>query len=132
MEIRIAVAGPGADQALTSLHRWVSQDRESTRRVRLSLVAASPRPGEMGADLEAISAVVSDVMALGSLLVAVLSWRDSRPNPPAVRLERGGVRVELTGDAADPEAVRRIVEALGEQPANADPPACPDDSAARP
>ncbi|MEU8763595.1 hypothetical protein [Streptomyces sp. NPDC048659] len=130
MEFRVVVAGPGRE--LTSLHRWIAQDREVVRETRVTLSAAPLRDGDMGADFESVSAVVSNALALGSLVVAVLAWRDSRPTPPSVRIERDGTAVELTGDAADAENVRRIVTALGGATGAAQPPEPPAPSGDRP
>ncbi|MEU7018959.1 hypothetical protein [Streptomyces sp. NPDC046385] len=111
VEVRVVVAG--SERELTSLHRWIAQDREVVRDARVSLVTAPLRDGDMGTDFESISAVVDSALAFGSLVIAVLAWRDSRPAAPSVRIERDGATVELTGDAADSENVRRILGALG-------------------
>ncbi|MFJ6015140.1 hypothetical protein [Streptomyces sp. NPDC092952] len=118
VEIRVVTAG--ADRELTSLHRWIVRDREVVHDARVSLVAAPLRDGDMGADLESISAVVDSTLALGSLVISVLAWRDSRPAAPSVRIECAGATVELTGDAADAENVRRILGALGGCPGATD------------
>ncbi len=63
----------------------------------------------MGGPLEVVNVVVSNTIALGSLLVAVAAWRGSRSSPPEVRLERDGVTVTVQG--ASPEVVEQILKA---------------------
>lgn len=125
MEVRIAVAGADAERELASLHRWIAEDGDAVRGARLSVVAPQQQ-GQMGAGLEAINAVVGNALALSSLVVAVLSWRDSRPTAPAIRIERDGTTVELTGAAADDDTVRRIIETLDATSAGADVAGPPD------
>jgi hypothetical protein len=114
LECRIWIDGDDEGQDLPSLHRWLTDDPDVARR---SIVYLEPREaartGEMGGVFDAIIAVLSDGIALGSLIVAYLSWRDSRPRPPAVSIECGGAVVNLTDGS--PEAVSRIVAALTEQ-----------------
>jgi hypothetical protein len=59
--------------------------------------------------------VLSNSIAVGGLLVAVSSWRKSRPRPPATRFERDGVSITI--EDASPETVRRVMEALSDRPA---------------
>jgi hypothetical protein len=66
----------------------------------------------MGGAFDAIVAIVSNTIALGSLLVAYLSWRETQPTPPAVTIERDGVRVMLSD--CTPETVAQVVTALGQ------------------
>ncbi|WP_327010979.1 hypothetical protein OHA72_29130 [Dactylosporangium sp. NBC_01737] len=111
------------EESLRMLYRWLRDD-EIRRTVPVTMVPTPPRPGEMGAAFEIISAVVSNGIALGGLLVAVASWRGSRPRPPRVRIRHGATVVELDGS---PDEIRRVVDALdppapaGEPPADTSP-----------
>ncbi|MEV4508310.1 hypothetical protein AB0K00_05060 [Dactylosporangium sp. NPDC049525] len=96
------------EESLRMLYRWLRDD-EIRRTVPVTLAPTPPRPGEMGAAFEVISAVVSNGIALGGLLVAVASWRGSRPRAPRVRIRHGGTVVELDGS---PDEIRRVVDAL--------------------
>ncbi|MET7421429.1 hypothetical protein [Dactylosporangium sp. NPDC005555] len=117
MDIRVEVDD---EESLRQLYRWLRDD-EIYRTVRVSLTPAAPRPGEMGAALEVVNAVVSNGIALGGLLLAVVTWRGTRPRPPRVRIVRGDVTVELDG-AASPEEIRRLVDTL-DPPGDDEPPA---------
>jgi hypothetical protein len=110
VDARITLGGDPDGEALTSLYRWLDRDRDVT----VSLVPAAELPGDMGGGFEVIAAVLSNGIALGSLIVAYLSWRDSRPKPPPVRIEYGGVVITIdaatghdgpapTGGQADPD-----------------------------
>lgn len=109
------------EESLRMLYRWLRDD-EIRRTVPVTLLPTPPRPGEMGAAFDIITAVVNNGIALGGLLVAVASWRGSRPRPPRVRIRHRDTVVELDGS---PDEIRRIVDAL-DPPAAVDPEPAPD------
>jgi hypothetical protein len=110
------------EDSLRMLYRWLRED-EIRRAVPVTLTPTAPRPGEMGAAFEMISAVVSNGIALGGLLVAVASWRGSRPRPPRVRIRHGDTVVELDGS---PDEIRRVLDALDPPQPDPEPPAEPE------
>ncbi|MFI9813298.1 effector-associated constant component EACC1 [Saccharothrix variisporea] len=55
-------------------------------------------PGGMGGTLEVVNVVLSNAISFSSLLVAIASWRNSRPRPPRVEVERDGVVVPLEAE----------------------------------
>lgn len=112
MDLRISMDGDD-EEALVSLQRWLADDPDLRRSSTFRLVPSRSGHGEMGPVFDVISAVVSDGTGLGSLIVAYLAWRDSRPHAPAVRIERDGVVVSLTEHSA--EAVGEVLDALGER-----------------
>jgi hypothetical protein len=112
MEYRIRVDSDDDGRSLASLHRWLTDDADVTRHVAIQLASRPVRPGEMGPVLDTIVASANDGIALGSLIVAYLSWRGSRTDAPAARIERDGVVVSLRD--CSPETVGRIVEALSD------------------
>ena len=110
MDISLAVDD---EDSLRALYQWLRDD-EIRRVVPVTLTPTPPRPGEMGAAFEVINAVVSNGIALGGLLVAVASWRASRPQAPRVRIRHRDTVVELDGS---PDEIRRLVDALDPPPA---------------
>jgi hypothetical protein len=64
-----------------------------------------------GFPLEVVNVVLSNSIALGSLLTTLVAWRSSRPSPPpAVRIEVNGVPVTVNTD--DPEVIRSLIDTL--------------------
>ncbi|WP_407288737.1 effector-associated constant component EACC1 [Streptomyces sp. BP-8] len=104
--------GSSSTASLTSLYRWLAQDPEVAQQAEISLDSGPVGAGDMGGAFEVINAVLTHGIALSSLAVACATWRSSRPTAPAVRIEIDGVTV--TVEDGSPEAVRRIVDALGE------------------
>jgi hypothetical protein len=120
--VRVEIIVDGGDEeadsstaSLTSLYRWLAQDPDVARQAEISLDPGPVGAGEMGGAFEVINAVLTHGVALSSLAVACATWRSSRPTAPAVRIEIDGVAV--TVEDGSPEAVRRIVDALGGPPA---------------
>ncbi len=110
MPIEIRVAGPSADQELASLYSWLREEPGVRRHARISLTAAEPLPGQMGAAFDIIQLVVDSGFQALNLALAYATWRSTRPVRPQVIIERGGTR--LTLDDADPDTVDAIVRAL--------------------
>ncbi|GAA0903511.1 effector-associated constant component EACC1 [Virgisporangium aurantiacum] len=115
MNIRLRLDDTDAD-LFPSLYRWLRDD-EVAREATITL-ARQHRPTEMGSAVEFVDVLLSNGIALSSLLVALAAWRGSRPRPPAVRIELGDTVVLLRDDSSD--NVRRIVEALGGDTAGGD------------
>jgi hypothetical protein len=115
--IKVSIRIDGEDdQAAGSLYRWLTLDPQVRRDTMVSIVSAPPGAGEMGGSLEAIDVLIGNGLAIGSLLLAISSWRTSRPRPPTIRIERDGVSITI--EDASPETVRRIVDALTDRPAD--------------
>jgi len=112
-KFRFRVEGDDEGQALNSLHQWLMQDPDVTRWSTVSLEAGDTVAGEMGPVFDVLTVALSNSIALGNLIVAYLSWRDSRPRSPTVSIERDGVVVSLADSS--PQTVSRIVEALSDQ-----------------
>lgn len=112
MQARLSVDESPDGTELTSLYRWVSQDPDVRRDAKVTGVPAQAQPGDMGGALELVNVVLSNSIALSSLVVAVASWIGSRrASPPAVRIEYEGVSVTI--DADSPEAIEAALRALG-------------------
>ncbi|MFG2846060.1 hypothetical protein ACGF12_23250 [Kitasatospora sp. NPDC048296] len=103
-------ASEGAEvEAARSLTRWLLAEPE-LRGIEVRPGAADPAAGRMGEVLEILNVVLANGIALGSLVTAVATWRDSRRGGMRVRIERGGTSVVIEDGSAD--EVRRIVAQL--------------------
>ncbi|MGW0767581.1 effector-associated constant component EACC1 [Streptomyces sp. NPDC002676] len=122
MELSLTVAGDGSPDELTSLHRWLIQDPDVTHHATLELgerVTDGPT-GEMSGALEVLNIVLGDAVALGNLLVAIGTWRDTRRRAPEVRIQRAGTTVTVTVSGDDPETARAVIAALSDAPEGPD------------
>ena len=68
MEVKIRVYDDPDGLVLPSLHRWLAQDTDVTRGTIVHLDVAARTTGDMGGVLDAITAMVNDGIALGSLI----------------------------------------------------------------
>nr|BEK65739.1 hypothetical protein KPHV_29660 [Kitasatospora purpeofusca] len=96
-----------------ALLRWLREERSLRGQARISAHRSQPpAPGEMGGiSLEVVNVVLSNAIALSSLLTTIAAWRSSRPAPrPSVTIEANGASV--TVETSDPEIIRSLVEAL--------------------
>lgn len=112
MKVRILIDGDTAEQDLSSLYQWLSRDPELKGAAKITVVDAAPTPGAMGLDIASINAILSNLLATGSLVVSILAWKDSHLTPPTVRIECGTVTAVVDSDS--PAAVRSITDALAE------------------
>ncbi|WP_240798810.1 MULTISPECIES: hypothetical protein [unclassified Streptomyces] len=96
---------------MSSLRRWLLAEPDLRGQALVSVRIEGQQQGAMGSGLDVVNVVLSNSIALGSLLVAVATWRRSRPRAPQVTMERDGVVVTLDGDS--PEAVQRILREWG-------------------
>ncbi|TDB83118.1 hypothetical protein E1264_29630, partial [Actinomadura sp. KC216] len=102
MQAWLSVEGPPDGDELTSLYRWLSQDADVRRDAKVTVVPAPSQPGDMGGGLELVNVVLSNGIALSSLVVAVVSWVGSRRSSrPVVRIEYDGVSVTIDADSPD-------------------------------
>lgn len=110
MELTLNVVGAAGSRECHALRSWLLRERE----LRATALVSPGGPvglGYMGAgELEILNVVLSNAIALGSLVTAVASWRASRPSRPSVRIEANGVAV--TVDTDDPETLRALVQAV--------------------
>jgi Effector Associated Constant Component 1 len=99
LEVRIGIEGEGGSQEMLSLFRWLSRDPDARRYVPVSL-EDDGAGGTMGA-ADVISAVLTQVTSIGTLAVAIASWRDSRAQPAPVKIAAGDRSVIITTQSAD-------------------------------
>src|SRR4051794_6765532 len=97
--------------AVLSLHNWIKSDPDSkTNEFELG---GSSESGEMGPSIDMLNALITDSTSIGSLLVACLSWRDSRRAMiKSIKVRRGDTEIELVN--ANQEDCERISEMLAQ------------------
>lgn len=98
--------------ATESLREWLAADAEIQRGGDLRYGRVTD-PEHQGVDIEVLSLAITSTLTTGNLVLQILNWRRTRPNPPAftVSQERPDgtvVRVETS----DPDAVAEIVRRL--------------------
>jgi hypothetical protein len=114
MRVSLRVEG---EEDLRSLQDWLLADRTVRRGAQIELASSShEEPGRQGPAYDILSLLLGTSFNAASLGVAVASWRSSRPQPPAVLIERAdGSKVTISG--ASPEDEQRLLrELLGDQP----------------
>lgn len=113
MELTIHVSdetGRGAGD----LYQWLLRDRDQLLGIRLDATPDRADPSGMGLDVATINALVANAIALGSLIMAIATWRDARRKTaepePEVTITWADGSVTITGD--DPEQLRAITQAV--------------------
>ncbi|MGK8506055.1 effector-associated constant component EACC1 [Nocardia asiatica] len=86
-----------SDSSASSLYRWLAADPDVSRNATIAL-GDDKEPGGMGGTLEVVNVVLGNAISLSSLLVAIASWRNSRPQPPSVTVEGDGVEIPIEPD----------------------------------
>jgi hypothetical protein len=114
VEVRISFVAGDREDGLESLSDWLRAEPELAGRI--SLTAAEPRPGELGAAVDALVAAVGSGGALSVLAMSLNAWL-SQPRRSDVRIrvegETGRV-VEIDADRVDSDRVEALVrQALG-------------------
>ena len=111
VEIRFRIdEGDDEGEALRSLYRRLYRDESLERTTKVELLEAPQEEGAMGGAWETVNIVLTHATALSSLAVSVAAWRQSRRSSPPLSAESNGTTVTVRTD--DPEAVRRLLEAL--------------------
>lgn len=110
VELRISVEGDDG-VALSSLYRWLDEDREVAAQVELTK-AGEAEPGTQSAAFDAIVAVVNSAVGMASLAVSYATWRDAHRRKEVVTFEGDGRAVRAV-DASD-VTTRKIIEAFPE------------------
>ncbi|MFC6568029.1 effector-associated constant component EACC1 [Actinoplanes utahensis] len=114
MNVRLTLGHSDTD-AMVSLWQWLD-DQPAVHRHGRPQWAQDPGEGRMGGAFETILVLVENGLTIAQLVVAVLEWRASRPGPePEIVIERGPVTFTVSG-AVDDETLRKIIEALGDEP----------------
>lgn len=117
MRVDVRVAAE-ADE-LRSLHNWLQADREIRRSSSLTLREQPPESGQMGSLVDVIQLVTDNGWSAASFVVALATWKQTRPQNPPVEIRRGNTVIVLTQSSDD--EISRIVRAL-EAPATDEAP----------
>ncbi|MGE7389020.1 effector-associated constant component EACC1 [Streptomyces sp. NPDC004126] len=109
----LTLRAEGSGDELASFAQWLRDEPDIHRHARIEWAAATPADGEMGGALDVVKLIVESGFQLANLGLAYAAWRATRPAAtPQITVERDGVSITMTEH--DPEAVARLVRALGE------------------
>ncbi|MGV9652180.1 effector-associated constant component EACC1 [Streptomyces sp. NPDC003554] len=95
---------------LRSLQGWLRADPEVRRSAEVGVRGGVPGPGDMGTVLDVLELVTGNGWSAASFVLAVASWRQSRPRRPRVEI-RCGQTVIVLGEGSE-EEIARAVRAL--------------------
>ncbi|MDX3132901.1 hypothetical protein PV367_24705 [Streptomyces europaeiscabiei] len=114
VELRIGVDGEGGS---ATLYRWLARDPDLAYQGRMSPVVTPTSPGEQGGTFEAVNVILANVAALGSLVVAVLTYRSTRRgnSSGSIRFESQGVvvTIEPGTQVSAEEIIARLSDGAG-------------------
>ncbi|MEU2982571.1 hypothetical protein ABZ678_38235 [Streptomyces hirsutus] len=100
---------PGAGE-LRSLQGWLRSDPDVRRSAVTELRGSAPRPGDMGTALDVLQLVTGNEWSAASFVLALVAWRQTRPQRPQVEIRRGDTVIVLTD--CSPEEIERATRAL--------------------
>jgi hypothetical protein len=113
----IAVEGDGRD--LVRLRDWLTGNPAIRRTATVRLTAPAAVPGAMGSTAELITVSAGLLLDVGSLVVAIAAFRQSRRTVTSVKVRRGDVEVTITG--SDRVALDDVIKCLeAAQPTDSD------------
>ncbi|MEU0009535.1 hypothetical protein ABZ079_36355 [Streptomyces sp. NPDC006314] len=107
VEVRLGAAAV----ELRSLQGWLRADPEVRRSAAVEIRGGVPGRGETGTGLDVLQLVTGSGWSAASFVLAVVVWRQSRPQRPRVEIRRGETVVVLTD--CSQEEIERAVRALG-------------------
>ncbi|MEU4269978.1 hypothetical protein [Streptomyces sp. NPDC026092] len=113
MELTVGVADPDETAALRDFYRWLRNEEEPPGEARLGAV---PVPGAMSGGLDVIDLVLTHSTGLASLALAFAGWRRARRSRAAFTVTRASDGLSVTVEDGSEEAVRKLLQALAEQP----------------
>ncbi|MFI8529904.1 hypothetical protein ACIGMX_06540 [Streptomyces aquilus] len=115
--MRLEVQVESGTGELRSLQGWLRADPETRRSVAVDARAGTPAPGDMGTALDVLELVTGNGWSAASFVLALVAWRQSRPQRPRVEIRRGATVVVLTdcSEAEIERAVRSLEIAAGDE-----------------
>ncbi|BET45107.1 hypothetical protein RGQ21_00890 [Kitasatospora aureofaciens] len=108
--MRLQVRVGSAVGELRSLQGWLRADPEVRRSAAVEVRGGVPGLGEMGTGLDVLQLVTGNGWSAASFVLAVVAWRQSRPQQPRVEIRRRDTVVVLM-DCSE-EEIERAVRAL--------------------
>ncbi|TXS34502.1 hypothetical protein EAO71_01060 [Streptomyces sp. ms191] len=108
MRLEVQVASGAGN--LRSLQGWLRSDPQVRRSATVEVRGSSPRPGEMGTALDVLQLVTGNGWSAASFVLALVAWRQTRPQRPRVEIRRGDTVIILTDCL--PEEIERATRAL--------------------
>ncbi|MGW7199656.1 effector-associated constant component EACC1 [Streptomyces chryseus] len=106
LEVRLE---PGAGE-LRSLQGWLRSDPDVRKFAVAEVRGSTPRPGEMGTALDVLQLVTGNGWSAASFVLALVTWRQTRPQRPQVEIRHGDTVIVLTN--CSPEDIERVTRAL--------------------
>lgn len=106
LEVRLE-SGAGE---LRSLQGWLRSDPDVRRSAEIEVRGSTPRPGEMGTALDVLQLVTGNWWSAASFVLALVAWRQTRPQRPRVEIRHGDTVIILTD--CSPEEIERATTAL--------------------
>lgn len=104
--------GPGVGE-LRSLQGWLRADPEVRRAAAVEVRGSVPGPGEMGTVFDVLELVTGNGWSAASFVLAVVAWRQSRPQGPRVEIRRGETVIVLTDCSGEEiERATRVLDAV--------------------
>uniref|UniRef100_UPI00384CF355 effector-associated constant component EACC1 n=1 Tax=Streptomyces pristinaespiralis TaxID=38300 RepID=UPI00384CF355 len=110
LEVRLE-SGAGE---LRSLQGWLRSDPDVRKSAVTEVRGSTPQPGEMGTALDVLQLVTGNGWSAASFVLALVAWRQTRPQQPRVEIRRGDTVIVLTD--CTPEEIERATEALDAAP----------------
>jgi len=103
MQLMLAVGGSANQEQLQSLRDWLLADRAVRQYANAELGESQPAvAGRQGPAFDVVSLAISSGFSASSLGVAIASWRASRPDQPAVTIERSnGAKITFSGSLTE-------------------------------
>ncbi|MFE7129456.1 hypothetical protein ACFVIM_01190 [Streptomyces sp. NPDC057638] len=105
LEVRVASVGE-----LRSLQGWLRSDPEVRRSATVGVRGSTPCPGEMGAAMDVLQLVTGNGWSAASFVLALVTWRQTRPQRPRLEIRRGDTVFVLTESSN--EEIEQVIQAL--------------------
>jgi hypothetical protein len=105
--VRVDVGVDGGESELRSLYGWLRQDVAVRMGARIVLPQPQPRAGEMGSVADVVQLVTENGWSAASFVLALSTWRQTRPVRPKITVQRGGTTVTVEG-GTDEELLRIV------------------------